>query len=34
MSGFSERDRATFIALLRRVVNNLDPSVPLTEGKT
>lgn len=34
MSGFSERDRATFISLLRRVVNNLDPNVPLTEEKT
>lgn len=26
-SGFSERERATFVALLRRVVNNLDQAV-------
>jgi len=26
-SGFSERERATLIALLRRVVNNLDPAL-------
>ncbi len=25
--GFSERERATFISLLRRVVNNLDPAI-------
>jgi MarR family transcriptional regulator, transcriptional regulator for hemolysin len=32
-AGFSERERATFIVLLRRVVNNLDPAVPLTAVK-
>jgi DNA-binding MarR family transcriptional regulator len=26
-SGFSERERATLVALLRRVVNNLDPAI-------